>query len=150
MFRLMEQCIGYINHHLDTNQKRTIQLERSGAYRAEGTVSQLEWSFKPRFSGNVHQVDRVPGWEVVGEEGGSHPFKFARPALASSVPAVPRDRFVRRGSAHVENRRQVISRKFPGEVAAEIRKAGGTLEVWKAGTFLQQVGGFEITSQEEV
>ena len=55
---------------------------------------------------------------------------------------------MRRGSAQVENRRQVILRKFADKIATEIRKAGGTLELWRVGTFLRQVGGFEIASRE--
>ena len=74
--------------------------------------------------------------------------KFVRAVPASSAPTEPRDRFVRRGSAQVENRRQVILRKFADSVAKEIRKAGGTLELWKVGNFLKQVGGFAIASRE--
>ena len=133
---------------MEVNEKRAKQLERSGAYRIEEPVSKFERSFKPRFSDKVHQVDRIERGKVIDEEGRSHPMKFVRAVPASSAPTEPRDRFVRRGSAQVENRRQVILRKFADSVAKEIRKAGGTLELWKVGNFLKQFGGFAIASRE--
>ena len=147
-FRLKEQGIDDRDHNIEINQKRAKQLEKDGAYRIEEPVGKFERSFKPRFSDKVHQVDRIEGGRVVDEEGKSHPMKFVRAVPAGSAPTEPRDRFVRRGSAQVENRRQVILRKFADKVATEIRKAGGTLELWKVGTFLKQVGGFEIASRE--
>ena len=87
-------------------------------------MSKFERSFKPRFSDKVHQVDRIEGGRVVDEEGKSHPMMFVRAVPAGSAPTEPRDRFVRRGSAQVENRRQIILRKFADKVATEIRKAG--------------------------
>ena len=74
--------------------------------------------------------------------------KFVRAVPDSSAPTEPRDRFVRRGSAQVENGRQVILRKFADSVAKEIRKAGGTVELWKVRNFLKQSGGFAIASRE--
>ena len=147
-FRLMEQGIDDRKHNVEINQKRAKQLERDGAYRVEEPISKFERSFKPRFSDKVHQVDRIEGGRVVDEEGQSHPIKFVRGVPAGSAATEPRDRFVRRGSAQVENRRQVILRKFADKIATEIRKAGGTLELWRVGTFLRQVGGFEIASRE--
>ena len=73
--------------------------------------------------------------------------KFVR-AVPASAAHMESDRFTRRGSAQVENRRQVILRKFADKVAKEIRKAGGTMELWKVGNFLKQVGGFAIASRE--
>ena len=74
--------------------------------------------------------------------------KFVHAVPAESGPTAPRDRFARRGSAQVESKRQVILRKFADSVAKEIRKAGGTLELWKVGTFLKQFKGFDIASRE--
>ena len=147
-FRLKEQGADDTAHNVDINEKRAKQLERSGAYRIEEPVSKFERSFKPRFSDKVHQVDRIEGGKVIDEEGRSHPMKFVRAVPDSSAPTEPRDRFVRRGSAQVENRRQVILRKFADSVAKEIRKAGGTLELWKVGNSLKQFGGFAIASRE--
>ena len=144
----MEQDIDDRKHNEEINQKRAKQLEKDGAYRIEEPVSKFERSFKPRFKDKVHQVDRIEGGMVVDEDGQKHPMKFVRAVPAGSAPTEPRDRFVRRGSAQVENRRQVILRKFADKVAVEIRKAGGTLELWRVGTFLKQVGGFEIASRE--
>ena len=147
-FRLMEQDIDDTKHNEEINQKRAKQLEKDGAYRIEEPVSKFERSFKPRFKDKVHQVERIEGGMVVDEDGQKHPMKFVRAVPAGSAPTEPRDRFVRRGSAQVENRRQVLLRKFADKVAVEIRKAGGTLELWRVGTFLKQVGGFEIASRE--
>ena len=74
--------------------------------------------------------------------------KFIHPVPSASASTEPRDRFARRGSAQVENRRQVILRKFADSVAKDIRKAGGTLELWKVGNFSKQIGGFAIASRE--
>ena len=74
--------------------------------------------------------------------------KFVHAVPASSAPTAPRDRFARRGSAQVENRRQVILRKFAEHVTKEIRKAGGTMELWRLGDFLKKLGGFDIASRE--
>ena len=147
-FRLMEQAADDNTHNTKVNEKRAKQLERDGAYRIEEPVSKFERSFKPRFSDKVHQVDRIEGGKVVNEEGRSHPMKFVHAVPADSAPTEPRDRFARRGSAQVESKRQVILRKFADSVAKEIRKAGGTLELWKVGSFLKQVRGFEVASRE--
>ena len=147
-FRLKEQGADDRDHNIEINKKRAKQLERDGAYRIEEPVSKFERSFKPRFSDKVHQVDRIEGGQVVDEEGRSHPMKFVHAVPAESAPTAPRDRFARRGSAQVESKRQVILRKFADSVAKEVRKAGGTLELWKVGTFLKQFRGFDIASRE--
>ena len=108
----MEQDIDDRKHNEEINQKKAKQLEKDGAYRIEEPVSKFERSFKPRFKDKVHQVERIEGGMVVDEDGQKHPMKFVRAVPAGSAPTEPRDRFVRRGSAQVENRRQVILRKF--------------------------------------
>ena len=147
-FRLKEQGADDRDHNIEINQKRAKQLERSGAYRIEEPVSKFERSFKPRFSDQVHQVDHIERGKVIDEEGRSHPMKFVRAVPASSAPTVPRDRFTRRGSAQVENKRQVVLRKYATNIAKEIRKTGGTLELWRVGTMLKQMGGFDLASRE--
>ena len=147
-FRLKEQGADDTAHNVKINEKRAKQLERDGAYRIEQPVGKFERSFKPRFSDKVHQVDRIEGGRVVDEEGKSHPMKFVHSVPSASAPTAPRDRFARRGSAQVENKRQVVLRKYATNIAKEVRKAGGRLELWRVGTMLKQMGGFDLASRE--
>ena len=123
-------------------------MKRDGAYRVEEPVTKFDRSFKPRFSDEVHQVARVEGGTVVDTEGKRHPTKFVHPVPSESAPVEPRDRFARRGSAQVQSKRQVILRTYATNIAKEIRKAGGSLELWRVGTFLKQMGGFDLASRE--
>ena len=85
---------------------------------------------------------------MVDTEGKRHPTKFVRPVPSDSAPVQPRDRFARRGSAQVQAKRQVVLRTYATNIAKEIRKAGGTLELWRIGTMLKQMGGFDLASRE--
>ena len=74
--------------------------------------------------------------------------KFVHAVPAESGPTAPRHRFARRGRAQVEGKRHVILRKFADSVAKEVRKAGGTLELWRVRTFLKQFRRVDIPSRE--
>ena len=147
-FRLKEQGAADNAHNVKITEKREKQLQRDGAYRVEEPVTKFDRSFKPRFSDEVHQVARVEGGTVVDTEGKRHPTKFVHPVPSESAPVEPRDRFARRGSAQVQSKRQVILRTYATNIAKEIRKAGGTLELWRVGTLLKQMGGFDLASRE--
>ena len=110
-------------------------------------MTKFDRRFKPRFSYDVHQVARVQGGTVVDTEGKRHPTKFAHPVPSESAPVEPRNRFVRRGSAQVQAKRQVVLKTYATSIAKDIRKAGGTLELWRVGTLLEQMGGFDLASR---
>ena len=147
-FRLKEQGADDRDHNVEINEKRAAQLKRDGAFRVEQPVTKFERSFKPRFSDEVHKVAHIDGGRVTDTKGAVHPTKFVHPVPATSANTQPRDQYVRRGSAQVDAKRRQILQPFVNTVLAEIRKAGGTLELWRLGSFLKKRAGFAIASRQ--
>ena len=56
--------------------------------------------------------------------------------------------FAKSRSAHTEIKRQQILQTFAKSVEGRVRRAGGTLELWRVGEHLKNMSGFQIAVRE--
>ena len=125
---------------------RETKLTDAGAYREQLPWSTFERSFKPRYSGEVHEVARVERGDVVSTSGARHQAKLVQPVPRGSAGVVM-ERSSRRGSVVVEERKRRVLEPFAKRVARHIG-AGNESSVSDVGKCLQRIGGFVAASRD--
>ena len=131
---------------------RETKLTDAGAYREQLPWSTFERSFKPRYSGEVHEVARVERGDVVSTSGARHQAKLVQPVPRGSAGVVM-ERSSRRGSVVVEERKRRVLEPFAKRVARHIGAGNESsvappVRLSDVGKCLQRIGGFVAASRD--
>ena len=119
-------------------EKRAKPLETAGRFRSMlSTGGRFTRSFKPKWSSEIHQVERIDGAFVWDTNGNRFLTKFTQPVRGEAETLPPR-RIEQGGSAIVEERKQRMLAPFVQMVKTYI--AQKTVTLGQVGDFLKNKG----------
>ena len=149
VFELRREAAFGMKHNSEVIESRADALEKEGAYR---TIAKQKYEkgrgFKPQFSREIHNIERVEGNRVIDDKGESIPTKRTQPTPKDTErKQADEARFLRGGSAQTEAKRQRILQPFADGIRTFLREQGGAT-LTKIALQLPKFGDFRKASLE--